>query len=315
MKKRIFIDGHVGTTGLQIHERLSKEPEIELLLLPDAQRKDKDARADYLNQADLAVLCLPDDVAREAVSAITAPHVKVLDASCAHRTDKDWVYGMPEWDAAQKQQIAAAKYVSNPGCYAIGAVALLHPLIAAGLVPPDHPISIHAVSGYTGGGRDMIAAYTDPAHPEHTKSPICDYALNLEHKHLEEIRLHSGLAHTPLFSPAVGLFPQGMIVHIPLHLDQLPQKPAAQDIHAQLARFYQNENMISVIEEAQREGGQKLDAAQLAGQDIMQIYAFSHDTYRHILLAALFDNLGKGAAGTAMQNIRLMLAEDQKQAA
>ena len=311
MKKSIFIDGHVGTTGLQIHERLAKEPNIELITLSDEQRKDKTARENCLNKADLAVLCLPDDAAREAVSMVSTPHTKLLDASSAHRTEKNWVYGMPEWDATQPQRIAAAKYVSNPGCYAIGALALLRPLISSGQVPRDHPISIHAVSGYTGGGQNMIAAYTDPAHPEYTQSPITDYALNLEHKHLKEIHLHSGLASPPLFSPAVGSFAQGMIVHIPLHLSALPQKPSADDIEQQLISFYSAQNMIQVMTSSTR----RLDAAALAGQDIMQLYVFRHDQHQQVLLAALLDNLGKGAAGTAIQNIRLMLAENQQQAA
>ena len=202
---------------------------------------------------------------------ISSPKVKLLDASSAHRTHKDWVYGMPEWDENQSQRIAAARYVANPGCYAIGVCALLHPLIMSGLVPPDHPINIHAVSGWTGGGKSMIAAYTNPNDPSYTQSSVRDYALDLAHKHIGEIRAHCGLAKMPLLSPSVGNFPQGMIVHIPLHLDQLPQRTSAADIEARLEKHYRKHKLIDIMPAS----AENLDAEALAGQDSMQLYVLA----------------------------------------
>ena len=309
---KVFIDGEVGTTGLQIRRRLEGRADIELLRLPEPARKDPDARAEMLNAADLAVLCLPDDAAREAVAMVENPQVRLIDASTAHRVDPDWVYGLPEFDAEQSQRIAGAKRVTNPGCYALASVALLHPLVAAGLVPAETPISIHAVSGYSGGGRKMIEQFEDPDRPDAIAAPFLVYALGLAHKHVPEIQRRSGLALRPLFMPGVGRFRQGMIVQVPLHLGALPGRPRVAELHAALASHYQGRRFVEVAPFEATLAMTDLNPEGLNGTNLVRLHVFANEAEGHAVLVALLDNLGKGASGQAVQNMNLMLglAED-----
>lgn len=304
---KVFIDGEVGTTGLQIRARLEQRADIELLRLPERLRKDASARAEILNAADLAVLCLPDDAAREAAAMIENPDVRVIDASTAHRVHPDWVYGLPEFDAAQPKLIAGAKRVTNPGCYALASVALLHPLIAARLVPPETPISINAVSGYSGGGRKMIEQFENPDSPEHIAAPFRVYALGLAHKHVPEIHRRSGLTVRPLFVPSVGRFRQGMIVQIPLHLSTLPDRPEAAALHAALESHYKGRRFVTVAPFEETLAMTHLDPEGLNGTNEVRLHVFANEEEGHAVLVALLDNLGKGASGQAVQNMNLML--------
>ena len=304
---KVFIDGEVGTTGLQIRKRLEGRADIELLHLPEHARKDPAARAEMLNTADLAVLCLPDDAAREAAAMIENPRVRLIDASTAHRVDPGWVYGLPEFDAEQSTRIAGATRVTNPGCYALASVALLHPVIAAGLVPAETPISIDAVSGYSGGGRKMIARFEEPDHPEAIAAPVRVYALGLTHKHVPEIQRRAGLASRPLFVPSVGRFRQGMIVRIPLHLGALPGRPQAAELHAVLANHYRGRRFVEVAPFEETLAMTHLDPEDLNGTNLVRLHVFANEAEGHAVLVALLDNLGKGASGQAVQNMNLML--------
>ncbi len=305
MGTRVFIDGAAGTTGLQIAERLRRLAEVSLLSNGDAARRDRSARLAFMQEADLVVLCLPDEAAREAADMIeklgsAAP--KVLDASTAHRVAPGWVYGFPELSPEQPATIAGAPRVSNPGCYATGAIALLKPLVASGILPPEHPLSIHGVSGYSGGGKAMIADH------EHDGGPAFElYALSLNHKHLPEIAHHAGLQRRPLFVPSVAHFRQGMIVMVPLHLEELPGRPTAREIGSALREHYAGSRYVSV----RRPGAeQRLSAEPISGSDAMELFVFENEAASQALLVARLDNLGKGAAGAAVQNIRLMLELD-----
>ena len=304
---KVFIDGEAGTTGLQIRGRLEGRADIELLRLPEGARKDPGARAEMLNAADLAALCLPDDAAREAVAMVENPGTRLIDASTAHRVDPDWVYGLPEFDAEQPTRIAGAKRVTNPGCYALASVALLHPLVAAGLVPAETPISINAVSGYSGGGRQMIERFENPDCPDAFATPFRAYALGLTHKHVPEIQRRSGLALRPLLVPSVGRFRQGMIVQIPLHLGALPGRPRAAELHAALASHYQGRRFIEVAPFEATLAMAHLDPEGLNGTNLVRLHVFANEAEGHAVLVALLDNLGKGASGQAVQNMNLML--------
>ncbi len=309
---KVFIDGEVGTTGLQIRKRLEARADIELLHLPENRRKDTGARAEMLNAADLAMLCLPDDAAREAAAMVDNPDTRLIDASTAHRIDSDWVYGLPEFDAEQPARIAGAKRVTNPGCYALASVALLRPLIAAGLVPAETAISINAVSGYSGGGRRMIERFENPDCSEAIAAPFRVYALGLAHKHVPEIHRRSGLGARPLFVPSVGRFRQGMIVQIPLHLGALPDRPRAVDLHAALTRHYAGRRFVEVAPFEATLAMTHLDPEGLNGTNLVRLHVFANEAEGHAVLVALLDNLGKGASGQAVQNMNLMLglAED-----
>jgi N-acetyl-gamma-glutamyl-phosphate reductase len=304
---KVFIDGEAGTTGLQIAQRLGVRRDIELLHISDADRKDIRRRAEMLNAADVSILCLPDDAAREAV-ALAGDEVRIIDASTAHRTAEGWVYGFPEHEPSRPDEIAAARRVTNPGCYACGAVAMLYPLVQDELLPADYPVTINAVSGYSGGGKRLIAAFEDPDAPDATDSNFYLYALELEHKHVPEIEKHGALGRRPLFVPSVGRFAEGMIVSLPLQLWSLPGSPTPSHVHAALADHYNGKTGVTVapIEDSALLKDH-LDAEYLNATDRLTLHVFGNESRQQAVVCAVLDNLGKGAAGQAVQNLNLML--------
>jgi N-acetyl-gamma-glutamyl-phosphate reductase len=306
MTAKIFIDGEAGTTGLQIHSRLRARRDLEVISIDPARRKDPAARAQMLNGADLVILCLPDAAAREAVALITNPAVKVIDASTAHRVAPGWVFGFPESESDQRAAIVTAKRVTNPGCYSTGSIALLRPLVREGLLPADWPVTINAVSGYSGGGRGMIAEFEDEAAANHTRVPYRIYANGLDHKHVPEIQARVGLGHAPLFTPAVGRYAKGMLVEVPLQLWALPGQPTLRQIHRTLATAYADEQFIEVASLEAAAALKTLDPEGLNGTNRMRLYVFGNEGKRQARLVALLDNLGKGASGAAVQNLNLM---------
>jgi len=303
MTTKIFIDGDAGTTGLEIRERLAGRTDISLLAVPQEKRKDVAAKRDILGAVDIAILCLPDDAAKETIALCDAlgGGPRVLDASTAHRVAEGWVYGFAELCKGQAAKIARARRVANVGCYATGAIALIRPLVDAGLIQSDQRLTINAVSGYSGGGRQMIEAYESGAAPAFEL-----YALGLEHKHVPEIMAYGRLTARPLFVPSVGNFRQGMLVSIPLVLDALPGKPRAQDFEDAYARHYAGAKHVRL---APAPASGKLDALALNGTDDMEVFVIANEARRHALLVARLDNLGKGAAGAAAQNLDLMLGK------
>src|SRR5438552_7536995 len=301
----VFIDGEAGTTGLGIRKRLEMVPEVALRRLPEAHRKDPSARQDMMAACDLVVLCLPDNAAREAVAlagALGTGAPKLLDASTAHRVDPEWTYGFPEMAPDQPGKIAMSGKVTNPGCYPTGAIGLLRPLVQAGIVPPDYPITISAVSGYSGGGRSMIEAHDRAGGPAFEL-----YALGLEHKHVPEIEFFGGLSRRPIFMPSVGHFRQGMLVSIPLYLDDLPGRPSGADLREALRAFYEGCELVTVAVGSRAD---PLEPEALNGTDRLDLYVCANEPRRHAVLVAHLDNLGKGASGAAVQNLRLMLDLD-----
>lgn len=302
----VFIDGDQGTTGLQIHDRLRGRADIRVLTLPAADRKDARRRAEAINASDIAILCLPDAAARESVGFIQNPAVRVIDASSAHRTQAGWVYGFPEMASDQPQRIAQAKRVTNPGCYPTGAIALLRPLLQAGLLPRDYPVAIHAISGYSGGGRAAIDAHESGAASGVAPSQV--YGLALEHKHTPEIELHAGLDNRPIFVPAYGAYRQGIVLTVPVELRLLPPGVDGQRLHACLQNHYAGSRHVEVTPLEQAQAMTHLDPQALNGTNDIRLGVFANASHGQVLLSAVFDNLGKGASGAAVQNLDLMLA-------
>jgi N-acetyl-gamma-glutamyl-phosphate reductase len=302
----IFIDGEAGTTGLEIRERLEGRRDLELVSIDPARRKDASARAELLNAADAVILCLPDDAAREAVAMIDNPTVRVIDASTAYRVDPDWTYGFAEMAPGQRERIAGATRVSNPGCYPTGFIGLMRPLVSAGIVPAGWPVTVNAVSGYSGGGKAMIAEFEGGGAPAYRA-----YGLSLKHKHVPEMTRHTGLERPVLFAPAVGAYRQGMLVEVPLHLSALPTSPSVEVIHGALVEAYAGARFVEVASLEETEAMTGIDPEGLNGTNRMRLHVFGDRGGEQARLVALLDNLGKGASGAAVQNLNLMLGLEE----
>ena len=302
MKTKVYIDGQSGTTGLQIYDRIGQREDLELLRIPEELRHDPDERKKYLNSADIVFLCLPDEGAREAVSFIENPDVRVIDASTAHRTNPDWTYGYPELSKAQREAIRTSKRVANPGCHATGFISTTAPLVAMGVIPKDYPMSCYSLTGYSGGGKKMIAEYEAEGRSELLDAPGI-YGLNLHHKHLPEMQTVAGLAYPPVFMPVVDDYYKGMATTIMLQNRLLPGQPSAEEICAKLADYYRDEHFVSVVPFGENDS--KLYANKLAGTNRLEIVVCGHE--EQTTVTALFDNLGKGASGAAVQNMNIML--------
>lgn len=312
MTHTIFIDGEEGTTGLQIRERLETRPELELIHLTGENRKETAARREALNAADVAILCLPDDAAREAVALIDNNTTRVIDASTAHRVADGWAYGFPEMLPGQTDAIAGAGRVANPGCYPTGAIALIRPLVDAGMLSSDYPVTVNAVSGYSGGGKGLIARMENADADDAVGAAYFGYGLGLAHKHVPEMTVHGGLGHAPLFTPNVGRFRQGMIVEVPLQLWSLPGTPGVAAIRDALSAYYADYRFVTVADEAataDRIG--LLDPEELNDTNGLRLYVFGNDDAGQAVLAAQLDNLGKGASGAAVQNMNILLGLDE----
>ena len=302
MKTKVYIDGQSGTTGLQIYDRIGQREDLELLRIPEELRHDPDERKKYLNSADIVFLCLPDEGAREAVSFIDNPNVRVIDASTAHRTNPDWTYGYPELSKAQREAIRTSKRVANPGCHATGFISTTAPLVAMGVIPKDYPMSCYSLTGYSGGGKKMIAEYEAEGRSELLNAPGI-YGLNLQHKHLPEMQTVTGLAYPPVFMPVVDDYYKGMATTIMLQNRLLPGQPSAEEICAKLADYYRDEHFVSVVPFGENDS--KLYANKLAGTNRLEIVVCRHE--EQTTVTAVFDNLGKGASGAAVQNMNIML--------
>ncbi|MFB2563351.1 N-acetyl-gamma-glutamyl-phosphate reductase [Rhizobium sp. IMFF44] len=309
MAPKIFIDGEHGTTGLQIRTRMADRRDVELLSIPEAERRNAAMREDMLNSADIAILCLPDDASKEAVKMVAGNNnVRVIDTSTAFRIHPDWAYGFAEMDSNQGNKIRAARFVANPGCYPTGAIGVIRPLRAAGILPTGYPVTVNAVSGYTGGGKQMIAQMENPDHPDAIAAPHFLYGLPLTHKHVSEMTTHGLLERAPIFSPSVGRFPQGMIVQVPLHLGDLAEGATLESIHAALVEHYAGQDIVQVVSLDESRALPRVNAVELAGKDTMKLFVFGTPGGAQVNLVALLDNLGKGASGAAVQNMDLMLS-------
>ncbi|MBZ9798190.1 N-acetyl-gamma-glutamyl-phosphate reductase [Mesorhizobium sp. ES1-4] len=306
MKPKIFIDGEHGTTGLQIRALLAERGDLEIISIPVERRKETAARAEFLNAADIAILCLPDDAAKESVSLITNATTKVIDASTAHRVAEGWEYGFAELDKEQAKKIATAKRVANPGCWPQGPIATLRPLITAGLLPASSPIAVNGITGYSGGGRPMIEDYVAKGEDAPEFLP---YGLTLQHKHVPELKAYAKLSHDPIMQPAVGNFAQGMITVVPLQLGALDRVPTGAELHAAIADHFAaiTGGVVEVAPYAHLERVPDIDPEVYNGTNRMKVYVFANDSRAQALLLAVYDNLGKGASGAAVQNMDLML--------
>ncbi|HEX3407582.1 MAG TPA: N-acetyl-gamma-glutamyl-phosphate reductase [Caulobacteraceae bacterium] len=311
MAPKVFIDGEAGTTGLEIRERLNGRRDLHVVSIAPERRKDVEARRELLNGADAVILCLPDDAAREAASLVESNSVKVIDASTAHRVHAGWVYGFPEMSPTQRAKVEASHRISNPGCWPTGFIALARPLVDAGLVPADWPLTAHGVSGYSGGGKAMIAEFEDAAAANHADVPFRLYALSLAHKHLPEMQAYAGLKHRPVFSPAVGRYRKGMLVEVPLALEALPGAPSVRQVHAAMADAYADEPFVEVASLRESAGVGTLDPQGLNGTNRIKLFVFGDENSGQARLVALLDNLGKGASGAAVQNLNLALGLEE----
>ena len=311
MKKiKVFVDGQEGTTGLEINERLQKRDDVEILKINPDKRKDIDERGKYINRADIVFLCLPDDAAREAVSLVGNPSTRVIDASTAHRTAEEWVYGIPELSAEHRKNVENAKRLSNPGCFATGFNMLTYPLVKENIVPADYPVTCHSVTGYSGGGKRLIEIFESGKNKEKLNSP-CFYALGLQHKHLPEMQKHSGLLNAPIFTPIISRYYRGMTVAVPLYADKLNSKIDAAEMNSFYKNYYQGQNFVKVLPvniQDEFEWGY-MNAESCNYTNNIEILVFGNG--RQILVAARFDNLGKGASGAAVQNMNIMMGLDE----
>jgi len=308
---KVFVDGQEGTTGLQIRDRLLDHDGVTLIEIDPAKRKDASERQRLLNEADIAFLCLPDAAAKESAALVTSERTRLIDASTAHRTDPSWVYGLPELNKAQRASIRSATRVANVGCHAAGFILLVHPLVAAGVVPKDYPVTCHSITGYSGGGKKMIAEYEEPGRPRFPIGAPRHYALGMSHKHLPEMQKYGGLDFAPAFNPIVGDFYKGMAVVVPLARRLLAKKPALKDVHELLAGYYAGERFVRVMpfnDDANLDDG-FFDPLGSNDTNRNDIFVFGND--ENMVLVSRLDNLGKGASGNAVQNMNVMLGLDE----